>query len=221
MHKPVDGRLELLELAPHFGQLGQGGLFDHLFAFGGGGNADHASPFGDIVDHAGHRPQHGLGADMHVIAHADLSGHDDVVAGGRAPGNPDLGAEEIVLSDVAVVGDHHLVVDLGPFADDRRAVGAAVDGRIGANFHVFAEDHVAQLGGQPMAAFVKAITKPIADHGPGMNDASRADDRVLVDHRVRINGDLRPDLHAGHDVDARMDRRPSPISTSSPIVQNG
>ena len=116
-----------------------------LFAIGIGGGAEHVSAVGHVVRHAGLRPEHGAGADMHVIAHAHLPGHHDIVAGGRAAGDADLRADHIVPADAAVVGDHHLVIDLRAVADDGGRIGAAIDGRAGADFDVAADLDVAQL----------------------------------------------------------------------------
>ena len=138
------------------------------------GNAEHVGAGRHVGAHAGLGAQHGSLADAHVIAHADLAGHHHVVAGGRAAGHADLRADHVVLADAAVVGDHHQVVDLGAVADDRRAVGAAIDGRAGADLAIAADLHVAQLRGRQMAALEKAIAKTVAaQHGAGMHDRAR------------------------------------------------
>ena len=52
-------------------------------------------------------------ADVDVIGHADLAGHDDVVPGRGRAGDADLADEQVVPADLAVVADLHQVVDLG------------------------------------------------------------------------------------------------------------
>ena len=143
-----------------------------------------------------------------MIAHAHLAGHHHVIAGGRAAGDADLRAEHVVPADAAVVGDHHQVVDFRALADDRRAVGAAVDGRAGADFHVGPQNHIAQLGRKHVPAVGETIAETIGpQHGVGMDHAPRPDNRVFVQHGVGKDGHILADLRAGHDVYAAVDRR--------------
>ena len=108
---------------------------------------------------------------MNVIADADLSGHHDVVAGGGAAGDADLRAEQVVFSDLAVVGDHHLIVDLRAFADQRAPIGAAVDRGAGADFDVGFDLDVTKLGRKLMPALDGAITEAVGpNHRAGMDD---------------------------------------------------
>ena len=86
-------------------------------------------------------------ADVHVIAQAGLAANHDVVAGRRAAGDANLGANNIVLSDATVVSDLNQVIDLGTLTDRSCAVRAAVDRRGSTDFHFVADSHVAQLGG--------------------------------------------------------------------------
>ncbi len=44
-----------------------------------------------------------------------------------------------------VVADHDMTIDLGSFADNRIAVTAAIDDRIGSDFHVILHDDAAEL----------------------------------------------------------------------------
>ena len=204
----VDRGLQRFELPPHLGQLGEGGLLDLLIALGRGGNADHGDAGGHVVADAGLGAQHGASADVHVVAHADLAGHHHVVARGRAAGDADLRADHVVPADAAVVGDHHLVVDLGAVADDRRAVGAAVDGRAGADLDVGAELDAAQLRRPIDGGRRRACSRSRgAQHGAGVDDRTRADDRVFVEHGVGEDRHVLAELAAGHDVDAGVDRR--------------
>ena len=68
-----------------------------------------------------------LVADLGVVLDPGLAGHDDVVAGLAAPGDPDLPAEQVVAADVVVVADHDEIVDLGPLADPGGLERGSVD----------------------------------------------------------------------------------------------
>ncbi len=50
-----------------------------------------------------------------------------------------------MTADDDVVGDLDEIVDLGPLADDRVAIGAAIDRRSGADLDVVLDDHAADL----------------------------------------------------------------------------
>ena len=128
------------------GKLADHRLLDLLLAFGRGGDADHAAAVGHVVGDAGHGPQHGAVADVDVVADAHLPGHDHVVAGRGAAGDAHLRAEHVVAADAAIVGDHDLVVDLRPLADHGGAVGAAIDGRAGADLDVGARTPRCPIG---------------------------------------------------------------------------
>ena len=109
------------------------------------------------------------------------------------------------------MGDHHLVVDLRSVADDRRAVSAAVDRRAGPDLHVRADNHIAQLGRETMAACHLVVPKPIgAQHHGGMNDRPGANDRILVKHRARKYGHVLADFRSSHDMYAGVDGRAGP-----------
>ncbi len=110
-------------------------------------------------------------------------------------------------ADAAVVGDHHQVVDFRALADDRRPVSAAVDGRAGAYFHVGTQDHIAQLGRKHVPAVGETVTESVSpQHGIGMDNASRADNGIFIQHGVGKDGYILADLRAGHDVHAAVDR---------------
>ena len=141
------------------------------------------------------------GADVDMVAQAGLAAHDDVVAGRRAAGDADLGANQIVLADAAVVGDLNQVVDFGAFADRGRAVGAAVDRGAGADFDVVVDANVAQLGGQDMSPGDVRVAEAVsADHCAAVNDHAVADDRVFVEHRAGTDEHVASDFAAGQNL---------------------
>src|SRR6185369_8640289 len=103
----------------------------------------------------------GAVANIDVVGDADLAGHHHVTARGAGAGDADLADEHVVRTDLAVVGDHHQVVDLGSRPDARRLKRAAVDGRAGADLHVRADLDVAQLRHLDVLALVEAVTEPV------------------------------------------------------------
>src|SRR5690606_29621418 len=108
---------------------------------------------------------------------------------------------------LAVVADLHLVVDFGSFTDAGRPVRAAVDGAAGADFHVVAQFDVRQLSGLYVSTVAKAVAESIGtDHAIGVQDHAVANDRVVIQHRSGIDGNIASDAAARHDVHARMDR---------------
>ena len=208
LYKFLDRRLQPLQLLPHLRQAADQRLLDFLLAFRRGGDADHAAAVGHVVGDARHGPQDGAIADVDVIADAHLPGHDHVIAGGGAAGDAHLRAEHVVAADAAIVGDHDQVVDLRPLADHGGAVGAAIDGRAGADLDVGAQLDVAQLGRQPVAALDQLVAEPVGpQHRAGVNQAAGADHRIFVQHHVGEDGHMLADPRAGHDVDAGVDRR--------------
>jgi hypothetical protein len=115
-----------------------------------------------------------------VAVHTALAAdRDEVTEPGRA-GNADLRDDHTVASDLGVVRDLHLVVDLGALAHHRVTIGAPIDGRIGADLNVVLDDYPADLGDFHVAARTHGKTKTIlADANAWMNDDAVADERVL------------------------------------------
>jgi hypothetical protein len=88
-----------------------------------------------------------------------------------------------MAADLDVVTDLHLVVDLRPLAHHRVAIGAAVDGGVGADLDVVLDDDAADLGD---------LHVPARSHGKAeavLADArSRVDDHAVADQRVLQRG---------------------------------
>ena len=123
-------------------------------------------------------------------------------------------------ADLDVVGDLHLIVDLGPLADDGVAVGAAVDRGVGADLDVVLDDDAADLRHLQMAARAGREAEPVLPDGDArMDDDAVADQRVLDDgvgadeaiapdrYRLADDGAGRDDCAAA-DLGARADNRP-------------
>ncbi len=114
---------------------------------------------------------------MDMVAHAYLTGHDHVVSRARRAGDSNLADKNVMSADLAIVGDHHEIVDLGPDPDPRRAEGSAIDRRARADLDIVADLDVAQLRNFD----VRAVHHPIAE-------AVCANDTIGVhDHPIAEN----------------------------------
>src|SRR5713101_3459920 len=128
---------------------------------------------------------------MNMVRDADLTRDHDVIARGAGAGNPHLTDQQIVSADFAVVADLHEIVDLRAFANDRGLERAAVDGGAGADFHVVADLHMAQLRNLVVASVVQSITESVrADHRVGRNRDAMNQDSAVVKNGMGIEGDV-------------------------------
>ena len=183
-------------------------------------DADIGCPGRDVVHHARLGADRHPVADIHVIANADLAGHDHVVTGGRTAGDADLRANDVVPSDAAVVGDHHMVVDFRPVADHGRTVRATVDRRASADFHVVAQFDVAQLGGQPVPARDGRVSEAVrADHRARVDQGARSHHRVFVQHDVGKQHGVLAQPATRHDLDTRVNH--GPVAHGHVIADDG
>ena len=190
------------------GSLATAAIWSLACRIGTAGAPSISTPASTSFETPAFEQMHGSIADMNVVANANLPGHDDVIAGRGAAGDADLRANEVVSTETAVVGDHHQVVDLRPFADHRRAVGAAVDRRRGADFDVGGDFDIAKLGRQQMSPVDLTVAESVsADDGAGMDHDAVADVGIFVEDGVRENGDAGADGAARHDADAGVNRR--------------
>lgn len=140
-----DDAFETLDLLTNLDELGPRGDDADLVPFGNRG-APQIMGIGRKVAHdARLSAHHHAVADLDVIPHSDLSGQHDVVPGRATAGDPDVGTEQVVPSNAAIVGDHDLIVDLGSVADRRRSIRAAIDRGAGTDFHVGANFDVPKL----------------------------------------------------------------------------
>jgi len=102
-----------------------------------------------------------------------LPPNSDIVFDCRASGYADLRHDDAIPSDPDIVGDLHLVIDLGVFADHGIADSAAVHRRVGADLHIVLNDHAADLHLLQDALAADRIAESVlADAHAGMqNDA--------------------------------------------------
>src|SRR5438094_32393 len=102
------------------------------------------------------------------------------------------------------------VIDLRAFPNDGRAQRAAIDGGIGADLDVIADDDVAKLEHFALAAFIQHVTKTVrADHRAGMNGDAMADLGLAIKNHVREQADIVTELAAGTEVIALHEHRAS------------
>ena len=124
---------------------------------------------------------------------AHLPGQCHVIPDLGAAGNADLRDDQAILPNGHVVRDLHEVVDFGAFADDRRPQRAAVNGDVGADFHVVVNDDVADLRHFAMDAGVENIAKTVGpDHRAGMDPHALADLCLIIQDDVREKAGSRP-----------------------------
>ena len=125
-------------------------------------------------------------ADFQVSGDADLSGEHDIISQLRAAGDADLRDQQAAFADFHVVRDLHEVINLRAFADDRRAERAAVNRHVRADFHVVADDDVADLRHFAVNAAVLHVTKTVrTNHRAGVNADAPADFRARINRHVR------------------------------------
>ena len=78
------------------------------------------------------------------------------------PAMSDLCGDHTVAPNAHVMCDLHQVVDLATLADDGVTQGAAVDGRISADFNIVLDDGSSELGKLLLTAFGENIAEPVA-----------------------------------------------------------
>src|SRR5262249_58003253 len=96
----------------------------------------------------------GLISELEMVGDSGLGCDDDVIPQLGAAAKADLAHNEAVAPDDDVVGDVNQIVYLCALGDDRVAEGAAIDGGIGADLDVIADDDIAELKHFAVAAFV-------------------------------------------------------------------
>ncbi len=175
-----------------------------------GGNVAHDAGFGGDLR---------AGADLEMARQPRLTAEGGEVADHGRAGNARLRDENAVAADDDIVADLHEIIDLRPLADDRVAIGAAIDRRAGADLDVVLDDHAADLRHLEMPARphreAEAVLTDvragmddhaIADEGAG-DRSERADDAVAPDAHLRADHGVRADHRPGADLRAR-DRSP-------------
>src|SRR5690349_14783154 len=130
-----------------------------------------------------------------------LSGEDAAVADDRGAGETDLRANQRVFADFAGVADLHEIVDLGAAGDARFADGGAVNGAVGLNLDVVANDGDSRLldfvpaavglarEAETVAAYDNAVLQnhAIADAAEFAHGDVAVREEVVADARTAIN----------------------------------
>src|SRR5690242_4490115 len=117
-----------------------------------------------------------------------------------------------MAADHDVVADLYKIINFRAFADYRILKRAAVDGCIGADFHVVLDDHPADLrhlevsGAKSKAKAVLADTNAGVDDNP-VSDQGMSNGRKGADVAVAANGDAGSDDGARGDARAATDLR--------------
>ena len=152
--------------------------------------------------------------DLDVADGARLAAHDDEIAElGRAR-NADLPDDHAMPADDDVVPDLHQIINFRAFADDRILKGPAVDGLVGADFHVVLDDDPADLRHLEVAPAAHGEAETVlADPHARMDDDPVADQGVgdccqRADVAVAADGDAVADHGAGGDACAASDAAP-------------
>ena len=134
-----------LQVANEFGKFVEaGGGFEPVGVVDGGGARDDLAG-GYVAADAGLSGDDDAVADGVVSGRGGLTGEDDVLADFGGACEAYLSAEEGVFADGAAVAYLDEVVDLGPRGDAGFSDGGAVDGGVGLDFYVVAEDGGAGL----------------------------------------------------------------------------
>ena len=139
----------------------------------------------------------------------------------RAAGYADLGDDQAMPSDRGVVCDLDEIVDLGALADDRIAGRAAIDRRVGADFHVVLDDDAPGLRNFLMPLRTRQIAEAVlADTGAGMDDDAIADQRVQ-DRGAGADRAVASDATPGPITAPAAISVPAPISARGPMTASG
>src|ERR1043166_7226826 len=122
---------------------------------------------------------------------ADLPGQHHVIAELRAPGNTRLRHHQAVFADGHIMRYLNQVIDLGALADNGRSQRATVDGHIGPDLDVVAQDYISDLRHLAVHTRVQHVPKTIgADDTAGVDADAVSNLCALVNRHVWEQGDV-------------------------------
>ena len=174
-----------------------------------------------VVHHPGLGGDLGAGADGQMAGQAGLAAEGGEIADHGRARNAALRHQHAMAADDDVVGDLNQVVDLGSLADDRVAVGAAVDRRPGADLDVVLDDDAADLRHLEVPARPEREAEAVlADMDAGMDDDAVADQRA-DDVAWAPTAQSRPMRTPGPTTALGPISVPAPISAPGPITAPG
>src|SRR5579875_413823 len=187
---------------PLLRQAPQGGGHAMEFAHREGGRPEHRLARGHVTHDSGLGADLGARADIEMTDETALTADHHEVAQPGAAGNSCLRDEHALAPDPDVVPDLHEIINHRARADDGVGAGAAVDGGVGADLDVVADDHPAELRhldegfligreaeavlAEPRAG-IDAHTvayQAVADAGVGADAHVVAEHHARADHRV-------------------------------------
>ncbi|MNN21691.1 hypothetical protein D3C81_1350220 [compost metagenome] len=128
------------------------------------------------------------------------TGQHAVLADARAAGDPDASGHGSVITDLHVVSDLDLVIQLDPVADPGVGQRATVDSSIDADLHVITNGDAADLRNlAPDALLVGKAEALAADHGTRLDDHTLTDGHVVIQRDPRCQPTTFTDHTAGTD----------------------
>lgn len=162
--------------------------------------------------------RHGGIAEVHTgfegMGDAGLSAHHDAVVDGDVSGHAGLASEDAVFADLCGTRDadlrrhtgplahHHVVCDLDEIVDLHivldfgRAHRSAVDAGIRANFHIVADNHIADLRNLEILTVLGSEAETV-----GTDDGTCVQDAVVADFTTGIDFDTGVERGAVSDLD--------------------
>src|SRR5437660_600368 len=169
----------------------------------------------DVPDHPALHRDARPAPDRHMVGETGLARQEDVVFDVGAARDPRLTGDQTAGPDATVVADLHEVVDLRPRAHDGVIHAAAIDGRVGADLDVVADDaapHLRDLARPPpaLARHVAETVRP--EPHPGVQDDPVSHHGPAVAHHVGQQLHVVPQL----DVVPQHARRADPYVPTQP-----
>src|SRR6516164_4737687 len=105
-----------------------------------------------------------------------LTAHHHIIPKLGGAGNTDVADQQAVPADDDVVPDLYEIINFSPRADDRVLERSAIDAAVGADLHIIADDHPADLRDLQVPLFADGKPKAIlADPDTGVQDHPVAD----------------------------------------------
>src|SRR5215831_20030867 len=146
-------------------------------------------------------------ANGHVIVDPGACAEHHEIFQHRAPGNPGLSYQQAVAANRDIVANLDEIVDLGPFANHGVLDGSAIDGAVGADFHVVLDDDPTDL--RDLAGTIRARDKPesvLSDRTTRMHDHAIANQSMGY-RSIGTDCTIAADANAGPDDSARTNER--------------
>ena len=141
---------------------------------------------------------------LDMSRHARLTGENAIPSYDCRAGDACLGGHNGVVTDLDIVRYHTEVVEPDAVADDGGLHFGPVNGGAGTDFHVAADDDIAQMldllpGAVRLGDVAEAVRSyhavlvengAVADDGAGVDADTRMDDAVLTDGAAVFDGDI-------------------------------